>query len=1541
MDTNYLKKVTSQKLSLLLTFMLCVTIVTAQTQRPANQKPKASKGPIQLVYDVSDTSPKGDQIKSATDVSDFLNQMVRNQQLTEADADYVITSEHVSSLSDMHHIYYRQAINNIEVQGTESSLHLASDGTFVTAHSDNLIKEISGAVKSSASSLNAAQAIQAIANQMNYGTITNLKEITSSKSTNTAKLFNNGGISGVDIPAKQMYYVVPNDGIRMVWEISIQELNSSDWWNFRVDANTGVIIDKYNFTVSCNLAGDHSDHNHNDLSNEEICEDVVPETLEIAVATVEETAFVGSYGVYALPIESPYFGVRTTVTDPDDPTASPFGWHDTDGAPGPEFTITRGNNTLTVDDIDNNNTGGQAVDGGAGLNFNFAFEDTQTQFGIPNIPRFSTDNRSLAAALTNTFYWTNIIHDITYHYGFDEASGNFQQNNYGNGGTGNDPVLGDVQDGSGTCNANFGTPPEGSAPRMQMFTCGVNDGDYDNLVIVHEYAHGISTRLTGGGANSGSLTNQEQQGEGWSDYYGYMYTMDASNFDDDRTVGTFLFAQGPAGNGIRSFPYSASTATNPQTYQTLINLGNGNIAPHLIGEIWATMLYDLTQELIATHGFDPDLYNGTGGNNISLALVTEGLKLQPASPGFVDSRDAILLADQMLFGGANQCIIWETFADRGLGFSADQGDSDVRSDGTAAFDVPPITLAVSETSVCLASGAVSLGGGVVAGGTYSGTGVSDDGNGSTFTFDPVMAGVGTHTITYTAVDCNGDTNTDTDTITVTEVLPELDNCTDVTLALGADGTVTYNPFEGFTGDIVGRTSGTGTGFAFLVLPGAAITQAVEVTFNWEFNSTDPVNEFFGYLEDTFAIPLSNATQTNQEGSFTFTLVPGQQFGFGIFSSNGASTGSTASVTNFMPGYTGDLDTSNWVPILASGTDGSSVAFSGDPAPSLVSCGDITTSLSQSVFTCLDIGTTTPVTVTVTDSLGNTDTCVANVTITGGENTTTFTGGAWDNGDPTGISMAIINDDYDTATLGDINACSCQIDENQTVTVRDGNFMNITGNIVVDGTLIVENAGSVVQMDDAAITTNNGTIMVQKTTPSLQPRDFVLLSSPMSGETRTGVYDSADRVFLIDATEFEPDASTTGSGTGVTFLDVDGNYFSPASSLNVGEGYIVFPQAVSDVGDVNFEHTYTQGTLNSGTIDFPLVYNGSTTANNFNLMGNPYPSAIDVTALLDQNVAINEVYYWEHITTPNDSIPGFNTANFSMDDVSIRNELGGIASANGGTIPGPFMASGQGFGILADNDVAGTPLTFNNSMRVTDNNGTVRSNELDINRLWLRLDSETFSLQNINLIGFTPEATIDFDDGFDSERLATTISLFSTLDSGEYLSIQGREAFDSSMEIDLGFATSIAESEQYTISIDQLEGADLENVGVYLIDNELGTITNLKENAYSFTATESMQSSRFTLVFEDRLLSTNTSEGLNTQIQLFPNPSNGIITLSYLGAETFTNAVVMDLNGKHVKEINLSNFNESLAIDLSAFSKGMYFIQISTQSTITTKKIILK
>jgi len=212
------------------------------------------------------------------------------------------------------------------------------------------------------------------------------------------------------------------------------------------------------------------------------------------------------------------------------------------------------------------------------------------------------------------------------------------------------------------------------------------DGDFDSGIISHEYGHGISTRLTGGPANSSCLNNAEQMGEGWSDFFGLMLTTDwtTAAATDPRGIGTFVLGEFPGGTGIRTYPYTIDTMINPFTYANIFT----NSSVHYIGSVWATMLWDMTWNIIEMEGVDPDIYDGDGGNNIALQLVIDGLKLQPCSPGFVDGRDAILLADELNYGGIHRCAIWKAFACRGLGVNASQGSSNSNSDGTESYTLP-------------------------------------------------------------------------------------------------------------------------------------------------------------------------------------------------------------------------------------------------------------------------------------------------------------------------------------------------------------------------------------------------------------------------------------------------------------------------------------------------------------------------------------------------------------------------------------------------------------------------------------------------------------------------------------------------------------------------------------------------------------------------------------------------------------------------------------------------------------------------------------
>jgi extracellular elastinolytic metalloproteinase len=723
--------------------------------------------------------------KAEDQVLRSLNHLMENNQLLNDDVQWVITDQNISATSGVNHIYYRQVVNGYEVYGTESAVHTLADGTILTAN-NRFLKATSSRAASASPSLTAIQAVEAAAAQLGYSITEALSVVSTKSEKNQASIITDGGISLSEIPASLVYQANETGELVLAWDLSIQEVAGANWWSVRVDASSGAIVDKNNWMVSCNLSHDHTSHSTNNTDHNRNLFDVL-DYCEIETNSVMPP---NSYEVIPLPYESPYFSTRTIETAPADLTASPFGWHDTDGVPGAEFTVTKGNNVDAYEDGDN---AGFQPDGGPSLDF--------TGPGFPFNQNYSNANQYEAAAITNLFYWNNIIHDLLFQYGFDEEAGNFQENNYSGLGAGSDSVNAEAQDGSGTCNANFGTPPDGQNPRMQMYVCGDKDGDFDNGVIIHEFGHGVSNRLTGGPGASGCLSGQEQMGEGWSDYLGVIMTMKPGDMaETPRPIGTYLFGQGPNGGGLRAFPYSTDFAVNPHTYDDIKTAA----VPHGVGSVWAMMLWELTWALIDEHGLGNDIYNFTadvnldGGNVQALALVMEGMKLQPCLPGFVDGRDAILAADLAIYGGANECIIWDAFARRGLGLSADQGSSASRSDGTEAFDTPSGTASiVAPDDVCQGSAELTgLSGGSPFGGVYSGPGVTDDGNGNTYSFDPNVAGPGVHTISYEVQDGSCSiASTDTDEIEVISVGDGPLTTSDDIVCGEEEATVTATPID--------------------------------------------------------------------------------------------------------------------------------------------------------------------------------------------------------------------------------------------------------------------------------------------------------------------------------------------------------------------------------------------------------------------------------------------------------------------------------------------------------------------------------------------------------------------------------------------------------------------------------------------------------------------------------------------------------------------------------------------------------------------------
>lgn len=726
-------------------------------------------------------------------------------------ADLAVTGAYADAHNGLSHAFLVQRIGGHDVLGTEVGLHFRPNQVLLS-RTGFFVKDLRAAIAKLPQPAVVAEAARNAALQ-------HLRQ----------------PAAGAPLPAELVYRRLPNGTLAQSWQVRVRPAQGPDAWTVLVDAATGRVLKARNQVIREPKGRAASFR---------------PATTA-PVAPQWQPAVANGYRVYASPLESPLHGVSTLAVSPADAVASPFGWHDTNGAAGAEYTTARGNNTHVYTPVGTHVvTPGFSPDGGANLEFDF-----------PHNAALSAQANQ-PAALTNLFYWTNLMHDLSQRYGFTEASGNFQATNYSGLGVGGDYIhaeLGEVYsegyfnttpDGAVTSNSYpaivlgiwqqalpnaltvAGTGPAAGSYAAMPLTNGralprttpitgalvladdgslnptggcepawVNaaqvrgniavadfdydcdfieklrgaqlagaralvlvhsldflshieidpadtvglrvplvmvtrtdgqrlkaamsagtpvtasllgttappdrNGGFDNGIIAHEYAHGITTRLTGGPAGATAcLDNEEQMGEGWSDFFElWMTTRPGDVGTTARGIGTYVLGQPTTGPGIRPVPYSTDMAVNATTYAYIghtvndVNYGyddfNYPYDSHYIGLVWCSVLWDLNWAMIQRYGYDANLSTGSGGNNKTMQLVMDGLKLQPCSPGFLDARDAILAADRATFGGANQALIWQVFARRGMGSNAVQGSSDNLLDNTAGF-LAPSGLATAE-----------------------------------------------------------------------------------------------------------------------------------------------------------------------------------------------------------------------------------------------------------------------------------------------------------------------------------------------------------------------------------------------------------------------------------------------------------------------------------------------------------------------------------------------------------------------------------------------------------------------------------------------------------------------------------------------------------------------------------------------------------------------------------------------------------------------------------------------------------------------------
>ncbi|MGI8787423.1 MAG: M36 family metallopeptidase, partial [Pyrinomonadaceae bacterium] len=482
---------------------------------------------------------------------------------------------------------------------------------------------------------------------------------------------------------EKMYFPTESGVVRAAWRVIIWEPIAA--YIVIVDAETGKMLWRKNATEDQTQSATFNVYANTTSLTKTLDSPAPLSPGPTSPNTGAQGAIVNRTNVTLVGNEAPYtFNNKGWITDGNNTTdgnAVEAGL-DRDGVNGVDATVT-----------------------GANRVFNFAYNPAPGNPAPGESPLLTADQQG---AVTNLFYILNRYHDEMYLLGFTEQAFNFQNENFGRGGAAGDRVSAEAQDSSGTNNANFAALPDGTRGRMQMFLftdpTPNRDGDLDAEVILHEHTHGLSNRLHGN--SSGLMSNMSRgMGEGWSDFYALSMNAEATDpANGIYTTGAYVTLN--SYYGIRRFPYAIKSFTggannrphNPLTFADIdpaqINLNDGAFPSasngqasevHNAGEVWCAALFEIRAKFIARSGF------AAGTHNV-LQLVTNGMKLAPLNPTYLQERDAIIAAAQAGGSAADVADIWAGFAIRGMGFSA-QVVNATNNTVIEAFDAPSVFLA--------------------------------------------------------------------------------------------------------------------------------------------------------------------------------------------------------------------------------------------------------------------------------------------------------------------------------------------------------------------------------------------------------------------------------------------------------------------------------------------------------------------------------------------------------------------------------------------------------------------------------------------------------------------------------------------------------------------------------------------------------------------------------------------------------------------------------------------------------------------------------
>jgi hypothetical protein len=541
--------------------------------------------------------------------------------------------------------------------------------------------------------------------------------------------------------------------------------------------------------------------------------------------------------------------------------------------------------------------------------------------------------------------------------------------------------------------------------------------------------------------------------------------------------------------------------------------------------------------------------------------------------------------------------------------------------------------------------------------------------------------------------------------------------------------------------------------------------------------------------------------------------------------------------------------------------------------------------------------------------------------------------------------AIINADYDTSVNGSFEACSVQVNKGK-LSISKDKYVKVSKTIETTngGSIEVQSDGNLLQVDDSIVNTSSITVLREA---KLKRLDYNYWGSPVDGQNLKAFSpNTVDSKFFVynERNDYFDGVFSYYKYTGFDAALAFPLQNSASYTFEKGKGYCIRASNYASATPTTYTSTF-KGIPNNGQIKVKISRYG----NGYNLVGNPYPSNIDMKKLAANNSGLIEelAYFWTNFNpTPQAQQGSAYPANGAVNNYATYNGSGGtlpLRSAADAKSPTQYIKVGQGFIVkVKDNVAAGEyDLKFDNSVRNADGASTfynvaartASKQEQAVDRFWLELETP-LGLASQMLIAYKKEATNDFEWSYDAPAMIEGSDAIYSILGNQKLVIEGRKyPLVSSDVVPLG--ASFDGAGTHTISLGDKEGIFANGQNVYLKDKITGITTNLSETSYSFTASAGQDTSRFEIVYVNP--SSTLATDANAKKQLLVYQSEGYVNID--SPENMNKVFMFDATGKLVYQNNV--FGKSAKINASQFTSGVYMVNIETVNGKQTKKILIK